>query len=158
MIHRALALLPSVLALCDRSPLHFLHPAHVLFDRIFPSLMNGQYRLLGTPEDPTAFVNWAWLSPEVGERFATGEYHLRRDEWHCGPELWFCEILTLNGQMGELIQALDGDPIRPGVRARWLRIGPSGDLHGIGEFRTLRPRESRRWSGEVTTHALPAPP
>lgn len=141
----AIAVLAKVLALCERSPLHFLYPAHVLFDRIFHSLINGQFRLLEEAGRPSAFVNWAWLSPEVGTRFATGRYHLRREEWRCGPDLWFCEIVAGEGSMGRIIEALDGDPIAPGVRARWLRIGPSGDLHGVGEFRTRRPSAERCW-------------
>ncbi|MFO1318244.1 MAG: toxin-activating lysine-acyltransferase [Burkholderiales bacterium] len=145
-IARALAILPDVLTLFESSPLHFLHPVHILFDRVMPSLLNGQHRLLREGDTPVAFVNWAWLSPAVGEQFGGGRYQLRRDQWACGPDLWFCEIVARDGRMGRLIESLDGDPIGPGVRARWLRVGPSGDIHGVGEFRTRRGREQRRWN------------
>lgn len=133
-IVRLIRMLPAILGLLETSPLHFLHPVEVLFDRIFPSLLNGQHHLLMRDGRPVAFVNWAWLSPPVAERFASCQYHLRPEEWHCGPELWFCEIVAREGAMPVLIHELLAR-FPGGTRARWTRIGPSGDPHGIGEVR-----------------------
>lgn len=134
-MREALALLPDVLELFETSPLHFLHPVGVLFDRVFPSLLNGQYRLLRRDGRPAAFVNWAWLSPEIGARFAASVYHLRQAEWNCGADLWFCEIVAREGMMYPLMRALQHDVFPPGTHGRWLRVGPAGEPYGVGEVR-----------------------
>lgn len=134
-VKRALGLLPPVLELFETSPLHYLHDVGFLFDRIFPSLLNGQFRLLAARDRPLAFVNWAWLSDELSEKFSVYGHHLGPDDWASGPNLWFVEIVVREGMMHSLLRDLQHQVFEPGTRARWIRVGPSGEVRGVGEVR-----------------------
>ena len=68
-----------VLELLEASPLHYLHGVEFLFNRIFPSLLNGQFRLLMKEDKPLAFVNWAWLNDKVSEEFSHYGHQLGPD-------------------------------------------------------------------------------
>ena len=131
---QALGLLAAVLDLYESSPLHFIQPVQMMFDRIFPSLLNGQYRLLMKGERPLSFVNWAWLTPELSQQLLDGRAAIAPDQWTGGRELWFMEIVARDGMMPSLVRDLQS-VFPPGTRARWLRIGPSGEVQGIGEVR-----------------------
>lgn len=134
-IARAIGVLPAILELYESSPLHFIHPVNVLFDQLFPSLINGQFRLLVKAGTPVAFVNWAWLSDEAGRRYVTTRHPVSAAEWRSGPHLWCCEIVTRPGAMADLLSDLRSHVFPRGTRLRWLRIGLSGELLGIGDFR-----------------------
>ncbi len=134
-IARALSVLPQVLALYETSPLHFVHPVNVLFDQLFPSLVNGQFRLLMKGGAPYAFVNWAWLSDEAAQRYVTLRHPVPASQWRSGPNLWCCEIVARPGAMGDLLMDLGRNVLARGTRLCWLRIGLSGELQGIGRFR-----------------------
>lgn len=134
-IARALSVLPHVFELYETSPLHFVHPVNVLFDQLFPSLVNGQFRLLMKGGTPHAFVNWAWLSDEAARRYVTLRHPVPAGEWRSGPNLWCCEIVARPGAMADLLLDLGRNVLARGTRLRWLRIGLSGELQGIGDFR-----------------------
>ena len=134
-LERAIRLLPPILELFETSPLHFLHTVQFLFDRIYPSLLNRQFRLLMRGNKPVAFVNWAWLSDEISERFAVYGHHLEPGDWNSGNNLWFGEIVVRDGMMHALIRDLQHNVFPPGTRARWVRVGPSGEVRGVGEVR-----------------------
>jgi hemolysin-activating ACP:hemolysin acyltransferase len=80
-------------------------------------------------------VNWAWLSAEAADRYAATRHPVGADEWRSGPNLWCCEIVTRPGAMPDLLSDLRSHVFPPGTRLRWLRIGLSGELLGIGDFR-----------------------
>ena len=103
-LRRALGMLAPVLELFDTSPLHYLHKVSFLVDRLLPSLLNGQFRLLMRGDKPLAFVNWAWVTPEISAQLAASRHDLTREQWNCGPDLWFCEIVVRDGMMHELIR------------------------------------------------------
>jgi len=133
-LQRALQVYPAVLALFESSPLHFLQSVQMFFDRVFPSLLNGQFRLLVQDGRPLSFVNWAWLSPEISAQLLAGRNAIAPDEWQSGPDLWFMEIVARDGLTPALVRDLQ-KIFPPGTRARWMRIGPSGEVQGIGEVR-----------------------
>jgi cytolysin-activating lysine-acyltransferase len=134
-LQQALRLMPPVLELLETSPLHYLHTVQFLFDRIFPSLVNGQFRLLMRQGRPMAFVNWAWLSDELSDKFSVYGQNLGPGDWNCGPNLWFAEIVVRDGMMHALIRDLQRNVFPRGTRARWVRVGPSGEVRGVGEVR-----------------------
>ena len=132
---RALKLFPPILELLETSPLHYLHGVEFLFNRIFPSLLNGQFRLLAKEGKPLAFVNWAWLNDELSEKFSHYGHQLGPNDWAGGKNLWFVEIVVRDGMMQTLIRDLQHNVFPPGTRGRWVRVGPSGELKGVGEIR-----------------------
>lgn len=135
VLARAIAMLPPIFELFETSPLHFIHPVQTLFDQIFPSLVNGQFRLLVKDGRPLAFVNWAWLSEQAAARYAATRHPVAGPDWRSGPELWFCEIVVRDGAMPDLLADLRRNIFPPGTRLHWLRIGVSGEVQGIGNFR-----------------------
>jgi cytolysin-activating lysine-acyltransferase len=133
-VEKAVGLLAKVLELYEGSPLHFVQPVSMLFDRVFPSLLNGQFRLLMKGERPLSFVNWAWLTPELGAQLVAGLPAIAPDQWNSGKELWFMEIVARDGLTAGVVRDLRG-VFPPGTRARWMRIGPSGEVQGVGQVR-----------------------
>ena len=131
---RALRLLAPVLELYESSPLHFIQPVQMLFDRVFPSLLNGQFRLLVKNGRPQSFLNWAWLTPQLSAELLAGRPAIGPDEWQSGNELWFMEIVAREGTLDAAIRDAQAQ-FPPGTRARWMRIGPSGEVQGVGEVR-----------------------
>jgi hemolysin-activating ACP:hemolysin acyltransferase len=133
-VAKALQLLAPVLELYESSPLHFIQPVQMLFDRVFPSLLNGQFRLLAKGGKAQSFVNWARVTPAISAELLAGRPAIAPDQWASGPDLWFMEIVARDGVLGAAIRDVRGQ-FPPGTRARWLRIGPSGEVQGAGEVR-----------------------
>jgi hemolysin-activating ACP:hemolysin acyltransferase len=133
-LKKAIAMLAPVLELYETSPLHYIQPVQMFFDRVFPSLLNGQFRLLAKGGTPQSFVNWAWLSPELSAELVAGRPAIAPDQWSSGPELWFMEIVARDGRTADVVRDLLG-VFPPGTRARWMRVGPSGEVQGVGEVR-----------------------
>jgi hemolysin-activating ACP:hemolysin acyltransferase len=131
---RAVGLLAPVLELYESSPLHFIQPVQVLFDRVFPSLLNGQFRLLAKNGRPQSFMNWAWITPQLSAAILAGRPAIGPDQWQSGKELWFMEIVARDGMLAAAIRDVHTQ-FPSGTRARWMRIGPSGEVQGVGEVR-----------------------
>ena len=49
---------------------------------------------------------WAYLSPVVARRYATGDYELKQEDWRSGRELWVVELLAPFGEGRRIINDL----------------------------------------------------
>ncbi|MCP1571950.1 toxin-activating lysine-acyltransferase [uncultured Herbaspirillum sp.] len=95
----------DVLALAQRSKVQAHYPLAILRARIFPSLWTHQYLILRKQGKAVAFINWAWLSEELSERYRHSQCYIAPEQWNSGHCLWFMEMLG-SEYLGELLLGL----------------------------------------------------
>jgi cytolysin-activating lysine-acyltransferase len=129
-----LRIMSGVQFLCGYSRLHARYPPAKLDIRIAPSLMLGQFHYyIDGRGVPLAFCNWAWLNAQVlGEALATGR-DLTTDEFRCGDQPFFYELLAPFGHCRAVVRDLRGLPLFKGRCIPAIR----------GEIRTDGPFEPR---------------
>jgi cytolysin-activating lysine-acyltransferase len=123
-------MMSSVIWLMLHSPLHRQYSIALFEKQIMPSLMHNQFRYYEQGGRPIGFVNWAWLTDEVEERFQTTKYLLSPSEWVAGNKLWFPEFIAPFGQARLIIKDLRTN-FFPNHEAKALRVKYDGTVKGI---------------------------
>ncbi|MDR6394775.1 toxin-activating lysine-acyltransferase [Herbaspirillum seropedicae] len=95
----------DILALAQRSKVQAHYPLAILRARVFPSLWTQQYLILRKQGKAVAFINWAWLSEELSERYRDSQCYIGPEQWTSGHCLWFMEMLG-SEYLRELLLAL----------------------------------------------------
>ena len=92
-----------------------------------PSLPLGQF-LYGVDASgaPSAFCNWAWLSPEPLEDVLAAGRDLRADEFRSGDRPLFYEFLSPFGHARQIVRRLREQPQFRGRRIPALRTATGG--------------------------------
>lgn len=126
-----LQLIGSITHLMISSPLHRKYRIASIPERFIPSLIHNQFRYYEIDGNPIGFVNWAWLSDEVEEKFMTTKYVLNLDEWQGGNNLWFPEFIAPFGHARLIIQDLRRNIFPKGTPAKSFKINPDGSFKSI---------------------------
>ncbi|BAY88888.1 MULTISPECIES: toxin-activating lysine-acyltransferase [unclassified Tolypothrix] len=126
-----LKLIGSITHLMISSPLHRKYKIASISERFVPSLIHNQFRYYEIDGNPIGFVNWAWLTDEVEEKFLKGKYVLQLDEWQGGNNLWFPEFIAPFGHARLIIKDLRNNIFPKGTPAKSLKINPDGTLKSI---------------------------
>lgn len=67
-------------------------------DEILQPLRNGQCQLyISSRQEPSAFVSWAWLTPDVERDIHSTGRALRNQEWLGGAQLFFNDWISTKG-------------------------------------------------------------
>lgn len=135
IIQEKLQMIGSITYLMMSSDLHKRYEIIDISERFIPSLIHDQFRYCEIDCQPLGFVNWAWLSDEVEEKFQTGNYALKLDEWQSGNNLWFPEFIAPFGHARLMIKDLRANVLPKGTPAKSLRIRPDGSLKAIAHWR-----------------------
>lgn len=89
------AVLGDVVFLMLHSPIHRGWPVAMVEANILPPIHHKQFRLYHDEKGmPIGFVSWAWLSDELDQRYAAGNYKLKPMEWKSGPHAWIIDFIT----------------------------------------------------------------
>lgn len=126
-----LQLIGSITHLMISSPLHRKYKIASIPERFIPSLIHNQFRYYEIDGNPIGFVNWAWLTDEVEEKFMTTQYVLNLDEWQGGNNLWFPEFIAPFGHARLIIQDLRRNIFPKGTPAKSFKINPDGSFKSI---------------------------
>jgi cytolysin-activating lysine-acyltransferase len=132
--HR-LQMIGAITHLMINSPLHRQYKVADIVERFVPALIHNQFRYYEINGDPIGFVNWAWLSNEVEEKFKTGQYVLNLDEWAGGENLWFPEFIAPFGHARLIIKDLRTNFFKKGTPAKSLKVSPDGSLKAVYRWR-----------------------
>ena len=63
-----------------------------LVESITPSINLNQYQIFYKDKEPIGFINWAFITDEVEQRFMiTGK--LKKNEWNCGDNIWIIDCV-----------------------------------------------------------------
>ncbi|WP_107671196.1 toxin-activating lysine-acyltransferase [Cyanothece sp. BG0011] len=135
VVEKHLQMIGSLTHLMMSSKLHQRYQIIDISGRFLPSLIHNQFRYCEMDSKPLGFVNWAWLSDEVEEKFKTGKYVLKLDEWQSGNNLWFLEFIAPFGHANLMIKDLRNNILPKGTPAKSLRIRPDGTLRSIAHWR-----------------------
>ena len=126
-----LQMIGSITHLMVSSQLHRKYKISSIAERFVPSLIHNQFRYYEIDGNPIGFVNWAWLTDEVEQKFLKGKYVLRLDEWKGGNNLWFPEFIAPFGHARLIIKDLRSNIFPKGTPAKSLKINPDGTLKSI---------------------------
>lgn len=135
VMRQRMQLLGSLLHLAMYSPLHHQYTLKDIEERFIPSLLHNQFRYYEIDGSPIGFVNWAWLTDETEQTYATGSYELSLDEWNGGTHLWFPEFIAPFGHTRAIVKDLRQQVFQKGTPAKALRISSDGALKGISTYR-----------------------
>ena len=116
------------------SPLHRRYNIADIAERFVPALIHNQFRYYEINGNPIGFVNWAWLSDEVEQKFMTGKYVLQLDEWFGGDNLWFPEFIAPFGHARLIVKDLRTNILPKGTLAKSFKIRPDGSLRSISHW------------------------
>lgn len=130
-LQQRLQLIGSITHLMISSPLHLKYKISSIPERFIPSLIHNQFRFYEIDGNPIGFVNWAWLTDEVEEKFMTTKYILNLDEWQGGNNLWFPEFIAPFGHARLIIQDLRRNIFPKGTPAKSFKINPDGSFKSI---------------------------
>ncbi|MGK7879725.1 MAG: toxin-activating lysine-acyltransferase [Crocosphaera sp.] len=135
VVQERLQLIGSITHLMMSSELHLSYQIVDIAERFIPSLIHNQFRYYEMNGSPIGFVNWAWLRDEIEEKFMTGDYVLKVDEWQGGKKLWFPEFIAPFGHARYIIRDLRTNVLPKGTPAKSFKVRPDGSLKSIGHWR-----------------------
>lgn len=130
-----LQMIGSITHLMMSSPLHRKYNISDIAERFVPALIHNQFRYYEINGSPIGFVNWAWLTDELEQKFMTGQYVLNLDEWQGGSNLWFPEFIAPFGHARLIVKDLRTNILPKGTPAKSFRIRPDGSLKSISHWR-----------------------
>ncbi|MBV6627271.1 MAG: toxin-activating lysine-acyltransferase [Rivularia sp. (in: Bacteria)] len=133
-VQQRLQLIGSITHLMGSSQLHRQYQIADITERFIPSLIHNQFRYYEINGNPIGFVNWAWLSDEVEEKYSTGEYVLSLDEWVGGNNLWFPEFVAPFGHARLIVKDLRSNILPKGTPAKSFKIRPDGSFRSISRW------------------------
>ena len=129
-----LQMIGSIAHLMMLSPLHRQYNISDIAERFVPALIHNQFRYYEINGSPIGFVNWAWLTDEIEQKYMTGEYVLNLDEWQGGNNLWFPEFIAPFGHARLIVKDLRTNILPKGTPAKSFRIRPDGSLRCISHW------------------------
>ena len=85
--------------LLTKSTLHRSMPIWKLEQWLLPPIALRQYRLYRREARPTALFTYAYLSPDVEERYIKSPQALQPSDWKSGDRLWVIDFVVPFGDM-----------------------------------------------------------
>lgn len=92
----------------------------------------GQFRIWRKGPTPTAFVTWAFVTPEVDARLSDGHVRLAPQEWKQGNILWLMDALIPQPAFAAVLRELK-EVVHPGRKLKTLQPAPGGGI-GVVEW------------------------
>ncbi len=80
--------------------------------RVMPALMLRQAKIYLRAETPVAFASWAYLSPQVAQRFRQPPHRLAPAEWNSGEQVWLVDLLAPFGGSQDVLKDLRKNVLR----------------------------------------------
>jgi cytolysin-activating lysine-acyltransferase len=110
---KKLPLLGPIAWLFMNSPQHRNQFIADLEWRVMPPLVLEQAKLYMRDEAPVAYASWAFLSPEVAERYrSTGR--LAPGDWKSGAEAWLIDLVAPFGGADDVIKDIKTNVLKGG--------------------------------------------
>ncbi len=86
------------------------HTRHTLLSelewRVVPALMLEQAKLYMRGDAPLAYVSWARMSQEVGQRYRQAPHQLSFNDWKSGDEIWLVDVVAPFGGVPKVMEEL----------------------------------------------------
>ena len=127
------SILGTVAVLMIDSPMHqhfFLADMKWL---VIPPIHLRQFRIFRRDNHPFAYVSWAMLSEEAGERLKQGNHRLRPDEWRSGNQAWIIDMIAPFGGHEEVLKDLKRNVFKD-VKVRVFQIAPDKSGMAVTEW------------------------
>jgi hemolysin-activating ACP:hemolysin acyltransferase len=85
--------LETTLSILSTSPIHKKYTIEDINRLVIPPLKLNQYRIYKLEPDSLCYLSWAYLSPEVTEKYICGDYKLTSEDWNSGNMLWLINVV-----------------------------------------------------------------
>lgn len=120
----------AVLLLARQSEIHAPYRVAQLFDRIWPSLMQGHYCLYTEANGrPVGFCNWMLVSQEILDDILASNRSIKPEDWDTGEIPFFPEMIAPEGHLRAIISDLR-DFVMPEVPIAYSMRGGMADEDG----------------------------
>lgn len=86
--------LEAILSILSTSPIHKKYTIEDINRLVIPPLKLNQYRMYKEDGSPKFYLSWAFLSPEVNQKYVTENYQLQEDDWNSGDICWLINIVS----------------------------------------------------------------
>ena len=127
------SILGTVAVLMIDSPMHqhfFLADMKWL---VIPPIHLRQFRIFRRDNHPFAYVSWAMLSEEAGERLKQGNHRLRPDEWRSGDQAWIIDLIAPFGGHEEVLKDLKRNVFQD-TKVRVFQMAPDKSGLAVTEW------------------------
>ncbi|MGE4440499.1 MAG: toxin-activating lysine-acyltransferase [Desulfomicrobium sp.] len=127
------SILGTVSALMIDSPMHqhfFLADMKWL---VIPPIHLRQFRIFRRDNHPFAYVSWAMLSEEGGERLKQGNHRLRPGEWNSGDQAWIIDLIAPFGGHEDVLKDLKRNVFQD-TKVRVLQMAPDKSGLAVTEW------------------------
>ena len=127
------SILGTVAVLMIDSPMHqhfFLADMKWL---VIPPIHLRQFRIFRRDNHPFAYVSWAMLSEEAGERLKQGNHRLRPDEWRSGNQAWIIDMIAPFGGHEEVLKDLKRNVFQD-TKVRVFQMAPDKSGLAVTEW------------------------
>lgn len=129
----AASIFGTVAALMIDSPMHqhlFLADMKWL---VIPPIHLRQFRIFRRDNHPFAYVSWAMLSEEAGERLKQGKHRLRPDEWRSGDQVWIIDLIAPFGGQEDVLKDLKRNVFKD-TKVRVFQMAPDKSGMAVTEW------------------------
>ena len=114
------SILGHVISLMMASPIHKQLNVSDLETLVAPPVRMGQFRLYQHNNMPIGYASWAFVSPEVDTRLATGDMKLSPMEWRCGNTPWLVDLIAPYGYSKQMLDDIKKTTF-PGAKLKALQ-------------------------------------
>ena len=100
---------------------------------VIPPIHLRQFRIFRRDNHPFAYVSWAMLSEEAGERLKQGNHRLRPDEWRSGDQAWIIDLIAPFGGHEEVLKDLKRNVFQD-TKVRVFQMAPDKSGLAVTEW------------------------
>lgn len=123
-------LIGELTTLLMASPLHRRLYLYEIAEYFLAALDHNQFRIYRRGGLCVGFVSWAYLTPEIYAKSATGNYFLKYEDWKAGDCLWVVDLIAPFGDGKMIIRELR-NTVFPGQKGRYYRVRIDAKRRGL---------------------------
>lgn len=124
-------LLGEVVSLLLCSNVHRAYQIADIGAVFFPPIQCNQFRLYHQNKRLVGLVTWAYLTPEVQEKYLSGTYNLHPEDWSAGDNLWIIDWISPFGHTKQIARDLRKNVFTTTQALKAIRIKPNGRNRGL---------------------------
>lgn len=124
-------LLGEIVSLLLCSDVHRVYQIADIGAVFFPAIQRNQFRMYHENKRLVGLVTWAYLTPEVQEKYLSGAYNLRPEDWSAGDTLWIIDWVSPFGHTKKIARDLKQNVFTSSDALKAIRIKPNGQNRGL---------------------------
>ena len=136
-------LIGEIASLMLTSDLHRDYKINDIGAVFLPPIHLNQFRIYRQGDRPIGLITWAWLSEEIEQKYVSGEYNLRLDDWNSGDLGWIIDFMAPFGHTSKIVHDLRHN-IFPDKVGKAIRMKADGTIPGIWKLHGINARKEAK--------------